>query len=1164
MTIPAFARPLAAALAALATLVAAAPARANHSDVVISQVYGGGGNVGSTLRNDFIEIFNRGSADVDITGWSVQYASSAGSSWQRTTLTGILAPGQYYLIQEAAQGGGTQSLPTPDASGAIPMSATSGKVALVLPMPAGQTLLTCGGSGNSCIGHPLIRDFVGYGSAATNFEGTGPTATLAAATAAKRRGNGCTDADSNSADFTVVAGTAADPIVPRNTSSPRSLCSGPTPPRGTASATPASVPAGGSAVLTVAVVPGANPPSTGITVSANLTSIGGPNPAAMFDDGNAPDAAANDGIFTLGVTVAPSTPSGPRTLTFAIADAQLRSSSATTTLTVQAVFRSIAQIQGAGARSPYDGQAVTTRGIVTARKTNGFFLQTADAEADSDAATSNAIFVFTGAAPPAVAAVGNEVTVSATVQEFVPSADPVQPPMTELSSAPAVSLVSTGNAPPLPVEMAPSADIDGQPFEHLEGMRVHVTSLTVVAPTDGNVSEPNASSTTTGVFYGVLTGVARPFREPGIAVLDPLPAGAPPNIPRFDENTERIRVDSRGQVGAAAVEVSTGAELTDFTGVVDYGFRTYTVLPDPATMESVIGAAAPVRAPLADEFTVGAFNLERFFDTANDPAIGEPVLTDDAFERRLRKTSLAIRNVMRSPDILGIEEAENLSVLQALAARVNADAVAAGDPDPGYVARLVEGNDVGGIDVGFLVRAPRVQIVFVEQVGKDATYINPLTSLPEMLNDRPPLVLRAAIPGPGAASFPVTVVVNHLRSLLGMDEVPGGARVRAKRVAQAEFLARLVDDLQHEAARAAVVAVGDFNAFEMSDGYVDVMGIVKGQPAPEDEVVTPGSDRIDPNLVNLVETIDPAAGQRYSYVFDGNAQVLDHVLITESLFPKLRGFEYARNDADFPESLRNDATRPERISDHDMPVAYFRLPQADVTVAKSASPAVAGGTVTYTLALANAGPDAAEAVSVEDALPAQLTFESAAAPSGWSCATPAVGAGGTVSCSTGEMASAAQVRIAARVGCAVPDGTPIANSATVSSTWDPVSANNTSAATVIVSNPPPGVGGASVDRSVLWPPNHQMVDVAVSYTVSDNCDPTPSCTLSVTSNEPQNGTGDGDTGPDWQVVDAHKVKLRAERAGSGSGRVYSIAISCADSAGHVGTAVTTVSVPRSR
>ena len=104
---------------------------AASADVVISQVYGGGGNSGATLKNDFVELFNRGAAAVDISSWSIQYASASGSSWQVTNLVGTIQPGQYYLVQEAAGSGGTVNLPTPDAVGTIPMSGTNGKVALV-------------------------------------------------------------------------------------------------------------------------------------------------------------------------------------------------------------------------------------------------------------------------------------------------------------------------------------------------------------------------------------------------------------------------------------------------------------------------------------------------------------------------------------------------------------------------------------------------------------------------------------------------------------------------------------------------------------------------------------------------------------------------------------------------------------------------------------------------------------------------------------------------------------------------------------------------------------------------------------------------------------------------------------------------------------------------
>ena len=184
-------------LAGTLAVLAASPAL-SASNLVISQVYGGGGNAGATWTNDFIEIFNRGGSTVNLTGWSVQYASATGSTWQGTNLSGTLAPGRYYLIQEAAGAGGSLSLPTPDATGAINMSGTTGKVALV----HSTTLLS-----GICPAGTIDR--VGFGPTANCFEGAAPMAVLSNTTAGLRALGGCQDTDGNSVDFATVAFTRA-------------------------------------------------------------------------------------------------------------------------------------------------------------------------------------------------------------------------------------------------------------------------------------------------------------------------------------------------------------------------------------------------------------------------------------------------------------------------------------------------------------------------------------------------------------------------------------------------------------------------------------------------------------------------------------------------------------------------------------------------------------------------------------------------------------------------------------------------------------------------------------------------------------------------------------------------------------------------------------------
>ena len=155
-------------------------ARSASPDVVVSQVFAGGGNAGAPFANDFVELFNRGSATVDVGGWTVQYASAAGATWQATALTGSIAPGRHYLVQ-LASGAVAGSLPTPDASGTTNLAVSGGKVAVV----RGATLLTCGASAGSCAGAPSLADLVGYGSAA-DYEGIAAAEAIDNATAAAR------------------------------------------------------------------------------------------------------------------------------------------------------------------------------------------------------------------------------------------------------------------------------------------------------------------------------------------------------------------------------------------------------------------------------------------------------------------------------------------------------------------------------------------------------------------------------------------------------------------------------------------------------------------------------------------------------------------------------------------------------------------------------------------------------------------------------------------------------------------------------------------------------------------------------------------------------------------------------------------------------------------
>jgi hypothetical protein len=194
------------------------------SYIVISQIYGGGGNTGATYTHDFIELFNRGTITVSLAGWSLQYASATGTgnfgatAAQSTELPNItLAPGQYFLIQEGRGSDGTTPLPSPDFIDPTPiaLSATDGKLVLVnTTVPLG-----CNGNSNPCPSDTMMRvgDLVGYGKA-DFFEGKSPAPAGSNTTAIIRVNDGCSVTESNMTDFVIGV------PLPRNTSSPRIMC----------------------------------------------------------------------------------------------------------------------------------------------------------------------------------------------------------------------------------------------------------------------------------------------------------------------------------------------------------------------------------------------------------------------------------------------------------------------------------------------------------------------------------------------------------------------------------------------------------------------------------------------------------------------------------------------------------------------------------------------------------------------------------------------------------------------------------------------------------------------------------------------------------------------------------------------------------------------------
>ena len=492
------------------------------------------------------------------------------------------------------------------------------------------------------------------------------------------------------------------------------------------------------------------------------------------------------------------------------------------------LVREIYEIQGSGAASPYANQVVQTNdNIVTAVGNDGFFMQIPDYRADSDPATSNGMYVFTGSTP--TVAVGDQVDVKGTVVEYFG--------MTEFTNSGLVVTIDT-HGMPLPAYFTITPGYTD--FERIEDMLVRVVNGTACDGTDQfNETQMTASST-------------RPFRTPGIS------GASHPEI--FD-------VDPTG-IGNAAPAIIGGASIQLAEGPFAYEFGDYSIW---ATSLSYTNPTYPrgARSRNAGEMTVGGQNLFRLFDSTDDPSLSEPVTAPATYAARLAAFSNHVRNNMHSPDILAVSECENLSTLQDLAQQINID-----DATVIYTAYLYEGHDIGGIDVGFLVR-DTVAVDGIEQLGADDTWIDPDTNTTSFLNDRPPLHLTAHYVGNGEP-FAIHVVAVHQRSLIGVDT----PRTQLKRQLQAQNLAGYLNDIQTADPGARIVVTGDFNAFQFDDGYVDVMGILTSNA----------------NLTNQVLTV--TAPERYSYVEDGVAQVLDHSLTSQPLNPNVRELDMVHANAD--------------------------------------------------------------------------------------------------------------------------------------------------------------------------------------------------------------------------------------------------------------------------
>src|ERR687888_582798 len=895
---PSFRMRLCAALVvAVACLLGLArPAHAVSSTIVVSQVYGGGGNSGATYKNDFIELYNRSAVPVSVTGWSVQYAATTGTTWQRTAINGTIAAGGYYLVQEAAGAGGTTNLPTPDATGTINMSATAGKVVLM----SNNTTIA---SGTVC---PLRAvDLVGYGSG-TNCSETLPTATLSNTTAALRNGGGTVDTDNNSADFSVGAPN------PRNSGDQAPTVSSTSPADGGA-----NVALNSNIMITF---------SEPVNVTGSWFSI-----SCSSSGGHTATASGGPTTFTLDPD---SDFAGSETCTVTVFAANVTDQDATDPPDNMAAnysfsFGTVAppvaihDIQGAAHLSPKAGQTVSNvNGIVTAKRTNGFYMQ--DPNPDADPATSEGIFVFTSSAPSSVNA-GDAVKVNGRVSEFRPGGSSSTNLTTTELTTPTITVLSSGN--PLPaatvagtggrippntvIEDDATGDVetsgtfdpasDGLDFwESLEGMRVLVNNPVAVGPT-------NAFGETQVVGDDGANAGLRTVR--GGLLLRPT-----------DPNPERL-VAAAVLVSLPPMNVGDHHDAP-LLGVLDYNFGNFFLEVTSAGVGAIHDGVTPESTTAAglNQVSVGTFNFENLDPT--DP------------QSKFDRLAAILVNNLKSPDIVSGEEVQddngptNDAVVDANATLDQLVAAIQAAGGPGYAYRYInpvndqDGGEPGGnIRQVFLFRTDR-GVSFIDRPGGGST--TPTTVVNGV--NGPELSFSPGRIDPNNSAFNTSrkplageflfnghhlfVIANHFNSKGGDQPLEGHFQPptrssEVQRHQQAQIVHDFVASILADDPSANVVVDGDLNDFEWSD----TVSILKSGV-----------------LHDLMDTLPE--NERYSYVFEGNSQTLDHILTSDALFGRPFAFDPVHVNAEFADQASDHDPSAVKITLNDPPAAGAGGPYA--------------------------------------------------------------------------------------------------------------------------------------------------------------------------------------------------------------------------------------------
>ena len=902
-----------------ATFTTAAPV--STSTIVISQIYGGAGcgTAGcSTYTNDYIELYNRSANPVNITGWSVQYASAAGTTWQTTALSGTVAPGQYYLVQEGGNANGVSPLPTPNATGSIAMSATAGKVALV------NTTTALSGTNGCPITAPIV-DFVGYGATANCSEGGAPAPAPSTTTAIFRAANGATDTDNNAADF------ATGVPNPRNTP----------PPNPDLTINDVSLNEGNSGTTTFAFMVSLSSPAQAGGVTFDIATA--ENTATIADNDfqtnslTGQSIAAGNSTYTFNVSVnGDATDEGTDETFFVnvsnVTGANLVDGQGVGTIVNDDVdvctqsFTPIYTIQGSGASTTIPGN-VTTKGVVVGdfegtAAASGFYIQ--DLTGDGNVATSDGIFVFTGNTN--LASAGDVVRVTGFARERF---NQTTLNGSNSNTDPVTNVVNCGSG------SVPATDVT-LPFtnatfpERYEGMLVRFPQPLVIA------EYFNYARFGEMVLALPLGTESRPFT--GTAIDEP---GAPANARTAANALSRITLDDAQSAqnpitlrhpNGLAFSLSNlfrgGDTVENTVGVLGFDFSLYRIVPTgPADYTSVNPRPASPE-PVGGTVRVAAMNTLNFFvtldTTANDNGPGpcganqnldcRGADSDQPLEFTRQRDKLLTALLGLNADILGLNELESTPGAEPLVSIVT------GMPGYDYIDTGPIGTDA--IKVGLIYR-PAV----VTPVGDFELLTTAVDPRFIDTKSRPSLAQTFEVNATGAR---FTVVVNHLKSkgsacndVGDPDLGDGQGNCSQTRRAAAEALVDWLATDPTGSGDPDFLIVGDLNSYAKEDTIDEIKDGSDDLPGTSDD------------FTNLIYQFH--GDFAYSYTFDGQAGYLDHALANASLLGQVTGAADWHINSDEPSILDYDTTfkpdeqdalyavDPYRTSDHDSVVIGLNL-----------------------------------------------------------------------------------------------------------------------------------------------------------------------------------------------------------------------------------------------